>query len=306
MKTSPLLHFAVCGLAFAAVATLASAAPRSSANYEITAEIADLAGQRMTSANYTNDSSVSAVTGISTVSAPPQIAKHGYAGQLYEVQGLAVTATPSTVNETGTTQLTASPLLDDGTTLLALNATSVSWSVVSGPLNSISAEGLGTAANVFQDTAALAAGAFQNLSGQTNISVLNTGSDDLGIYAGDGIDDDWQVQFFGENNPNAAPGFDADGSGHGNRFKFVAGLNPLDGSRFTLAIEAVSGQPSQMRLIFRPLVAGRTYEAEYSDSIGPWSPLEQSLQSDNASERTVTDVQAFPAPRFYRIEISKP
>lgn len=57
----------------------------------------------------------------------------------------------------------------------------------------------------------------------------------------DGIDDSWQVQYFGQPpNPLAAPNADADGTGQNNLFKFIAGLNPLDGSRFTLSILPVT------------------------------------------------------------------
>lgn len=46
-----------------------------------------------------------------------------------------------------------------------------------------------------------------------NLIVRNIAADDFGKYAGDGIDDDWQVLYFGENNADAAPEIDADGSG---------------------------------------------------------------------------------------------
>ena len=73
-------------------------------------------------------------------------------------------------------------------------------------------------------------------TGTLALSVLNVNTDDLPGYLGDGIDDAWQVQYFGLNNPQAAPTVDADGTGQTNFFKHIAGLNPLDpNSRFSLS-----------------------------------------------------------------------
>ena len=47
--------------------------------------------------------------------------------------------------------------------------------------------------------------------------MLDTIADNFGTYAGDGLGDDWQVQYFGLSNPNAAPLLDPDFDGHNNR-----------------------------------------------------------------------------------------
>jgi len=110
-------------------------------------------------------------------------------------------------------------------------------------------------------------------------------------------------------NPQAAPGFDADGTGRTNLFKYVAGLNPLDPtSRFALRIEDVAGQPNQRKLIFSPIVAGRTYTPVVRTDLacGTWSALTPTAQSKTAGERSVTDLDAIGARKFYRIEIAKP
>jgi hypothetical protein len=81
---------------FLALAAAAHAGPRTSANYTIVADVADGGGQRVASANYTNDGSAGGVTGISAVPAPSATAKHGYIGQLYEVTALQLVAAPTT------------------------------------------------------------------------------------------------------------------------------------------------------------------------------------------------------------------
>ena len=120
------------------------AGPRTSTNYTIATDTADRGGRRATSVSYTNDGSAGGITGLSTVAAPAETAKHGYIGQLYDVTGLTLSAASLNVNESTTDQFAAWQTLDD-TSFLAVPAASVAWSVASGPLTGISATGLASA-----------------------------------------------------------------------------------------------------------------------------------------------------------------
>ena len=193
------------------VATAAHAGPRTSANYTIATDAADAGGKRATSVSYTNDGSAGLLAGISTVAAPAETAKSGYIGQLFDVVGFTVNASPSTVNEGATRQVSGAQLLDDAT-LLAINAVSVTWSAAS-PLT-INVSGLATAGIVYQNTMALVQGTYAGSTGSINLTVLDSIADNFGGYAGDGVGDDWQVQHFGQPpNPAAGPLLDPDGDG---------------------------------------------------------------------------------------------
>jgi energy-converting hydrogenase Eha subunit B len=284
------------------------AGPRASANYCIAAENADSGGKRATSVSYSHDGSTGGITGVSSVVSPAQTAKQGYIGQLTEVTALQIAVTPATVNEAGTCQLSAAALLDDQTTN-TLSATSIFWSVQSGPLTGINSNGLVAAGTVYQNTAATAQGSYAGFTGTLGLTVLDTLSDNFGSYAADGLDDDWQAQYFGQDNPLAAPLLDPDGDGQNNAFEFTAGLvptNPL--SRFLLTIAPVPGQPGQKVLIFEPVVAGRTYVVKTSPDLSPtsWTSLSGGTVSENGSQRTVTDTSASEAKKFYKVEIVKP
>ena len=286
----------------------ADAGPRTSANYSITTEIADAGGRRATSANYTHDGGLGGVAGISSVVAPAEAAKQGYIGQLYEITGLALNAASLNVNEGTTDQLAAWQALDDAT-FLAVPAASVVWSVASGPLTGLSASGLATAGIVFQDTAATAQGSYLGTTGTLALTVKNVNLDDYGTYAADGIDDAWQNQYFGLNNPNAGPAVDFDGTGQTNLFKYIAGLNPLDpNSRFTLAIAPVAGQPGQKAIVFAPRLTDRTYTVTFKTDLGAasWTPVAGATFTDAGPQRTVTDPAATDAKKFYHVEITKP
>jgi len=305
MKTSLYLLAAVLAPA------LSFAGPRTSANYTIATDTADGGGRRATSASYTNDGSAGGVTGISTVAAPAETAKHGYIGQLYDVTGVSVVASPATVNEGTSRQLTASATLDDATTI-ALAGTEVAWSIVSGPLSFISASGLATAGNVYANTAAIARGGYQLRTGTASLTVVNVSLDNFGAYASDGLDDAWQVQYFGQPpNANAGPLVDFDRDGQTNLFEFTAGLVPTDpASRFSITIAPVPGWPTRKDIIFNPLVltGGRSYAVKFRPDLatGTWTTLTGTTQSDTGAQRTVTDLNATGAKKFYQVEIVKP
>ena len=221
---------------------------------------------------------------------------------------LQLTASPASVDEGNSRQLQAVHLLDDSTTVAA-DAGSVAWSGLSGPIASVSASGLATAGTVYQNTNATIQGDLGSFTATLGLTVLNVGQDDYQAYAADGIDDDWQVQYFGAPpNANAGPAVDPDGDGQKNLFEFLAGVIPNDSaSRFLFRIEPVAGQPAQKKLVFSPRLAGRTYTVETSADLGAaWAPLSGATVSDDGSERTVTDPNASAAKKFYRVNITKP
>lgn len=285
------------------------AAPRSSTSYTVATESADSGGSRATSSSYTSETSLGGITGIATVAAPVETVKSGFIGQLYEVTALQLAASPTTVNEGATRQLAASLLHDDLTTT-SLLPTAISWGVQSGPITSISSNGLATAGTVFQNTNATVNALYATFTGTLSLSVINVSNDDLPGYSGDGIDDAWQAQYFGLNNPNAAPNAITDGTGLTNLFKFTAGLIPNNSnSRFIFNPQPVPASPGQMSLTINPRFSDRTYTVVTSTTLGPsaiWTPLTTFTISDNGNNRTITDTSAAGPRKFYRVEISKP
>jgi hypothetical protein len=285
----------------------ARAATRSSLSYAITTESLDAGGTRLSSAAYAVNAGTGAVGALSSVASPAITDKGGYIGQLYEVQGFMISASPASVNEGATRQLNPSNVLDD-TSLLAVDPTTVAWSVDSGPLASVSSSGLATAAIVYQDTGAVARGIFGAFNGTVNLLVVNTNKDNFGAYAGDGIDDAWQVQYFGQPpNALAGPNADPDGDGRTNLQEFVEGTVPTDpASRFQLRIAPVAGQSGQKALSFSPRLLDRNYtlESRVSLTTGNWAILTGlSDPVDVGSERTVIDLNATGAAKFYRLKI---
>lgn len=292
------------GAALLLLSSAAHASLRSSASYSISTDSMDSSWGISTSAAYAANGGTGSIGVLSA--APAYGSKPGFAGQLYDVTALQIDATPATIDEAGTRQLSASLLLDDATTL-PLSAGSVTWSVVSGPLATVDSTGLATAAAVFQNTLATAQGTYDGMTGTLGLTVLDTVPDNFGSYAADGLGDDWQVRYFGQNNPAAAPTMDPDGDNQNNLFEFTAGLVPTDRtSVFTVALAIPAGQPTQRSVVFSPRLDGRTYTVKTSTTLSDWADLTAPSVSDNGTERTVTDVNATGSRQFYRVEISRP
>lgn len=281
---------------------------RSSLSYALGIEALDSGGRRSIGGTYTHDGSLGSMGTPVIATGGPIAVKAGMWGQVSERVGLSVTAGSGQLAESQSLQLTASAILDDET-LVLLDPTSVEWSSIGEPVVSITPGGLVTASPVYANTPVTIQGTTQSASDTIVLSIMDAASDNFGSYAGDGLDDDWQVQYFGLNHPEAGPDAVSDASGLTNRFKFLAGLVPGSaGSTFDVRIGAPAGNPSQTELRFRPLVSGRTYTVEFTDTLqsGDWQPLTTFTQNDESGERIVVDQENTGPRRFYRVKIAKP
>ncbi len=156
-----------------AALTPAHAEPRSSASYSISTDTANAAGGRATSANYSDDGSLGDVVGVSATASPVLAMKHGFIGQLYETQSLAIAASPAAVIEGQTTLLSAVATMDDGSQINLGNSDAL-WSVLDGPLTGISSSGVATADSVFINAPASVLGTWNGSNGNLTLTVLNT------------------------------------------------------------------------------------------------------------------------------------
>ncbi|MGV3660277.1 MAG: hypothetical protein ACO1TE_08825 [Prosthecobacter sp.] len=272
--------------------------------YSISAASLDPAGGRTTGGAYRNDGALGA-TGSQQASSGSYQAASGYPSMLRDATALL--ALPGTLAESTATQLTLRHVLDDGTQSV-ISSTGASWSVLNGPL-SVNGTGLATAQAIFTDTNATVQVSLGGLTSPTALTIQNSISDNFGIYGSDGIGDDWQVQHFGQNNPQAGPTVDADGDGQNNLFEFTAGVVPTSStSRFTFSIEGVPGQPGQKRMVFSPALSGRTFTLLKTTALLPpdWQPVAGAVTTGNNGVSTLTDTGASGQRAFYRVQITAP
>ncbi|HWB02360.1 MAG TPA: hypothetical protein VG796_05000 [Verrucomicrobiales bacterium] len=275
-----------------------------SANYSLAPDALDAGGLRGVSASYTVN--FSAMPGNAGNSAD-YAARTGFAGQLLDAvfavaTGISVSASPPTIDDGGTRQLAASLLYDDSTSF-PLSPSVVRWSIQSGPLTGISASGLATAAAVYQDTTATVKGTYHDFTATLNLSVLNTNPDNFSAYASDGIPDDWQIQYFGIDNPNAAPLLDPDLDGWDNRFEYNACLIPTDPlSTFSMRISEAPG--GGHAITFSPRFADCRYTLFGGSDLSLWEPV-AGATTDAGIMRTILDPLGGGDRRFYFISVQR-
>ena len=114
------------------------------------------------------------------------------------------------------------------------------------------------------------------------------------------------MQFFGENNPVAAPLADGDGDGFTNLFEFLAGLIPTDPSS-VFQFEPVGREGALPGVSFHPRLAGHTYVLQRSVDLsgGSWSNVLDALVTDDGETRTLRDPNPEPERGFYRVAVGR-
>ena len=272
--------------------------------YSITSDGLSAAGGRASSPAYRDDTSAGG-TGTENTSSPSYDAASGQSSTLRDAIGL--TAGPLIIPEGAISQLGLYQLLDDST-LLAANSVGAVWTRLSGPFT-LTSGGSATTETVFSNQTVQVQVLINSTTIPGTITIQDSIPDNFGSYGGDGLSDAWQVQHFGQNNPNAAPGLDPDGDGQTNLFEFAAGLLPTSGSsRFSFALEDVPGQPGQRRFVFQPAMSGRTFTLLKSATLAPanWQPVPGVFVGGNNGTLMLTDPSSTDERAFYQVRIDLP
>jgi Tol biopolymer transport system component len=113
----------------------------------------------------------------------------------------------------------------------------------------------------------------------------------------DGMDDDFEITYFGNMERSGAGDFDGDG--HTDREEFLTGTNPTnDGS--ILRVISIAAPGGTTRQLVWSATPGRTYRVQFKDSLlDDWSGLGGSVRAI-ASTAAVADDASNPH-RFYRV-----
>jgi hypothetical protein len=272
-------------------------ADRASTNYSLTHEsTTGTTGFVHTSINYTLAASGTPASAVMT--SRNYTLRGGFAGQLIDPTGITI-AGPGSVDETGTAKLAANITFDDGTIEPDIPAT---WSLLSGPLAGVTADGEVTAGTVYAHANATVRADAQGFTDTFNFTVSDVDPDNFQTYARDGLPDFWQAGFFGIDNPLAAPDADHDADRQDNAFEFLSGHDPTDNNS---RLEISPATPDTITL--SKVIPDRTYQLQWSANLVDWMPI--GLVLDPAAE-TLDQAFTDPAPdpadrRFYRIQIDR-
>lgn len=297
----PQIHAKLLFLGLMLLGGVASATTRTGGVVVVSADALDGGGQRTTGSLYRVDASLCGIGGVSAGNG--QVAKTGYIAQLTEVTNLRFVVSSSPMNEAGTAQLSGVAGLDDGT-VVALSGSEVRWAPVAFPLTAIAPNGVATSGVVYVDTAGAVTGAYLGVTGTATFVVLDIIPDNFGIYAGDQVNDGWQVRYYGANNPNGQGGATAS-NGQSVADNYLADLDPTDPSaRFVLTAFS-NGTPA--RIYFNPSSTGRVYALYYRESLntGTWSVVDGSMPVVGGTP-CLSDTNAMTSTRFYRVDVGLP
>lgn len=263
-----------------------SAAAGTSVDYELSPASVDGGGLTGSSEDYQiNLTTASGQAG----SSPDYRLRTGFSGQLLDAVGLVLDGADPGIflNERASRQLGASLRYDDESSS-SIAPEWVAWSVLSGPLASIDNEGVVTAGSVYQTNSGLIRAVHQTFVETLPVQIANTGDDDFGIYATDGLADLWQVGYFGEANQNGRPAVDPDSDGISNFQEYAFGMNPLQSFGGALSwsganllqrgvpLPFASGTNSSFsfRAVFarrkNHAAAGLSYTVEFSGDLATW------------------------------------
>ena len=201
-------------------------------------------------------------------------------------------------------QLSVSMLYDDATRS-PLAASAVVWSKLSGPLI-VDATGRVTAEPVYQDTSGQIQAANAALSDTYDLTVTNSATDNYQEYAGDAIDDDWQIAYFGlPPNSSAAASVDFDGDGQNKRWNFSpvsTQVTPVTSFASSQPVNPARGQPR--------LQQGHAREKLHAPLLHRSGRFQHSGNSftpqDEALDHPVQDTAASQTSKFYQVEITQP
>ena len=297
------------------LAIAVAVSPRSHASPPVLALSSVSPGEsRLIGGNIIADTALDPSGGIVATSASYTL-KLGFAGQLYDVAALDASAQPPVVNEGGTSQLRALAIMDDETTL-PLAAEDVTWSIISGPFNSIDLEGLVTAGPVVGERAAVARGGAFGLTSEILVSILDSDRDNYAPVSGDGIDDAWQFAFFdtdhsggleGAEAAEAGPSANPDHDLHNNFFEWASGHDPKNPSSF-LRFQILSKTGTTARFGISKSNTGTTYAVMKSTTLGPGA-LSSDVFSFTATIDEVnvelSDATAISPSGFYRLRLER-
>lgn len=134
-----------------------------------------------------------------------------------------------------------------------------------------------------------------DFNGNGDLFILRLGTDS----DHDGLDDEWEIAWFGSLDRTGAGDFDGDGLSDAAEFKI--GSNPTNG-KSCLAVFTLSSVSGNARQIFWSGLPGRNYRLQYKDSLSDtnWLDLPGPI-AFAAGTAAMTDPLAPPKQRFYRV-----
>lgn len=221
----------------------------------------------------------------------------GFAGQLNELTAFTTTAASVTVPEASTVRIHAGGSFTDGTSGDLPDPPD--WTTT-GPIDSVDGNGVALAGLVFQNSPAAIQAVYGGYTSSVGVVVVNVGNDDYGAYAHDGVEDAWQVSYFGTADPEGRGDRDWDHDGSINSAEFGATTDPTNSLSVLAIVDVRSATGTESVRWIGGTAATQYLESASSLATGTWMVSQTNLPPTSVTN----DYQVSSPPgavRFYRV-----
>jgi Tol biopolymer transport system component len=115
----------------------------------------------------------------------------------------------------------------------------------------------------------------------------------------DGLDDEWEVAYFGNLSQDGSSDSDQDSLNDGD--EFLAGTDPTNNNSVLSVLAIADLLPNTVTVMWSS-VAGRTYDVQYIEELGDsWSTLYEGVIADGPSRSVVDHLPPHATRRYYRV-----
>lgn len=234
--------------------------------------------------------------------------KNNYIGQLYDITGIELESAQATIPEGETSQLNVAFAMDDGT-MLGFGAAVLDWTVDAELVEIDADTRVATARPVYKDeTTSVAVRLGELESNSLALQISDVDADNYLGYGSDGLDDVWQIGFYGlPPNANASPDFDSDGDGYDNAKEYLLGFSPVDGNDYFQATIALGDEPGLVDLVINRVIPERLYTVKLGSDLKTY-PTEVATIDVSTTEtgRRIEGISLSGDTTFLRVEVAKP
>ncbi len=248
-------------------------AARSSSNYRLENESHDPGAADRSSASY---GSMTRLPGAESQprSSSAYMARSGSLGALIAPVSLSLQVSNDEPDEGTQISVTASAMLDDDTQL-TVPSSEIQWTTLAGPLSPPDPGGEINVPFLLNHTAAALKASWMGLDKQIDFSLRNAGSDNYGLLANEGLEDEWQALHCDANQDQiispaeaalAHPDADPDEDKMNNLNEYLTSTIPTDANH-RLAVQLMSLNGSTATLQFGPVAPGLTYKLWFKSAL---------------------------------------
>jgi hypothetical protein len=123
-----------------------------------------------------------------------------------------------------------------------------------------------------------------------------------------GIDDTWEMLYFGHLLGAAGAALDADGDGLSNYAEYLAGTDPTEPGSALRILQANLGPTTNSLQLTFASVPGRTYDLQTTPALAPpaWTAIQTNILAGGTQTTLLVPANSYPSAAYFRIRLRSP